>query len=152
MLESSTAGVTMPYGEPAARFHSGTLPWDLRGAMSDTDREILTSLPRTRPQRRSRRRPARAPTDATPDAPRARGAADPPVGASSSAGDRRRPAPRKRPRPGPVPVGSHPPRRPPSEEHGVVGTAVQAAGELAEIGLTVWTRALRDVVSRLPRR
>ncbi len=33
----------------------------------------------------------------------------------------------------------------------VVGTAVQAAAELAEIGLSVSARALRRAVSRLPR-
>jgi hypothetical protein len=32
----------------------------------------------------------------------------------------------------------------------VLGTAVQAAAELAEIGLTFWARTLRDAVSRLP--
>jgi hypothetical protein len=33
----------------------------------------------------------------------------------------------------------------------VLGTAVQAAAELAEIGLSVSARALRRAVSRLPR-
>lgn len=35
--------------------------------------------------------------------------------------------------------------------HDILGTAVQAAAELAEIGLTVGARALRGAVSRLPR-
>jgi hypothetical protein len=33
----------------------------------------------------------------------------------------------------------------------IVSTAVQAAAELAEIGLSVSARALRNAVSRLPR-
>jgi hypothetical protein len=32
----------------------------------------------------------------------------------------------------------------------VLGTAVQAAAELAEIGLTIGARTLRDALSRLP--
>lgn len=33
----------------------------------------------------------------------------------------------------------------------IIGTAVRAAGELAEIGLSVGTRALRGALERLPR-
>jgi hypothetical protein len=33
----------------------------------------------------------------------------------------------------------------------ILGTAVQAAAELAEIGLSVSARAIRGAVSRLPR-
>jgi hypothetical protein len=33
----------------------------------------------------------------------------------------------------------------------IVSTAVQAAAELAEIGMTVSARALRNAVSRLPK-
>jgi hypothetical protein len=33
----------------------------------------------------------------------------------------------------------------------ILGTAVQAAAELAEIGLSVSARALRNALSRLPR-
>jgi hypothetical protein len=33
----------------------------------------------------------------------------------------------------------------------VIGTAVHAAAELAEIGLTAGARALRNTVARLPR-
>jgi hypothetical protein len=43
------------------------------------------------------------------------------------------------------------PDRSVSDSHGPVETAVQAAAELAEIGLHVGARALRRAVSRLPR-
>jgi hypothetical protein len=33
----------------------------------------------------------------------------------------------------------------------MVGTAVQAAGEIAQIGATLWSQALRSAISRLPR-
>ncbi|MGH2884319.1 MAG: hypothetical protein ACRDPA_16770, partial [Solirubrobacteraceae bacterium] len=53
------------------------------------------------------------------------------------------------------PAGVPPTRReaPPEESSGqhVLGTAAQAAAELAEIGLSVSARALRRVVDRLPR-
>jgi hypothetical protein len=38
-----------------------------------------------------------------------------------------------------------------AHEHGVVETAIQAAGELAQIGLTVGGQVLRGALSRLPR-
>jgi hypothetical protein len=40
---------------------------------------------------------------------------------------------------------------PPPNTAGPVGTAVQAAAELAEIGLSVSARALRGALARLPR-
>jgi hypothetical protein len=33
----------------------------------------------------------------------------------------------------------------------IIGTTIQAAAELAEIGLTVTARALRNAVARLPK-
>jgi hypothetical protein len=39
----------------------------------------------------------------------------------------------------------------PADQPDVLGTAIQAAAELAEIGLTVGARALRSAMSRLPR-
>jgi hypothetical protein len=39
----------------------------------------------------------------------------------------------------------------PSDHRHILGTAAQAAAELAEIGLSVGTRALRNAFSRLPR-
>jgi hypothetical protein len=53
------------------------------------------------------------------------------------------------------PVGTPDARRAdkpaPSGRTDVLGTAIQAAGELAEIGISVSARALRRAVSRLPR-
>jgi len=48
----------------------------------------------------------------------------------------------------PSPSGHRPPQ--PSGRD-IVGTAAQAAAELAEIGLSMSARALRSAVSRLPR-
>jgi hypothetical protein len=39
----------------------------------------------------------------------------------------------------------------PSSGVDIIGTAVQAAAELAEIGLSASARALRSAVARLPR-
>jgi hypothetical protein len=39
----------------------------------------------------------------------------------------------------------------PAQRHDVLGTAVQAAAELAEIGLSIGAQAIRRAVSRLPR-
>jgi hypothetical protein len=54
--------------------------------------------------------------------------------AASAAGDRAQPA-----------------TPPPSSGDGILGTAVRATAELAEIGLMVGARALRGALSRLPR-
>jgi hypothetical protein len=48
----------------------------------------------------------------------------------------------------PTPVASRPE---PASRRRVLGTAAQAAAELAEIGLSVSARALRNAVARLPR-
>ena len=59
---------------------------------------------------------------------------------ATGATERSRPAPRQ-------------PARKPAPPRGgeILGTAVQAAAELAEIGLSVGARAIRRAVSRLPR-
>ncbi len=63
-------------------------------------------------------------------------------------------------RPDRLPQPAQPPGVPPTpaaprpeatQGQHVLGTAAQAAAELAEIGLTVSTRALRNAVARLPR-
>ena len=48
-------------------------------------------------------------------------------------------------------VAAPPAVAPADAPHGVLETAVQAAAELAEIGLHASARALRRAVSRLPR-
>lgn len=114
---------------------------------------VLGGLPRTRPHRRSDKR---APAAAAPE-PKAVKATKPPSAAKPLAS---RPATNKRPPKQPstkkLPVErphlAAAPPDPADATPGVLGTAVQAAAELAEIGLMAGARALREAVSRLPRR
>jgi hypothetical protein len=55
------------------------------------------------------------------------------------------------PAPAPTPLPSAPEQIDSPESPGAIETAVQAAAELAEIGLHAGARALRRAVSRLPR-
>jgi hypothetical protein len=50
-------------------------------------------------------------------------------------------------------ASSTPGQRPAQSPEGIelVGTAIQAAGELAQLGLTLGTKALRGALARLPR-
>lgn len=125
----------------------------------DSDREVLTSLPRARPVRRSAKRGAR---------PAAEAAASPPT-ASAAAAARKPPraAPQPKQQPATDRAAPPPPRRtvPPAgyaapatdgDERragsaDVVATAVQAAGELAQIGFAVGRQALRSLLDRVPR-
>ena len=133
------------------------------GTGSGEGRDVMSSLPRTRPQRPSRRRASgrsgdakakRAPRAAAkPAAARPKAAAKPASRGSRAAAARPKPQgvrPSAATRAASKPP---PPNRPPSPPSGtdLVGTAVQAAGELAQLGLTLGTRALRDVVKRVPR-
>jgi hypothetical protein len=106
--------------------------------MADGDREVLSSLPRTRPERRSAKRGARS------------------AGGTKTAAAK--PKPRAKPRAKPKAV---PPRKIPPAGYAVpkqdspvsaggielVGTAIQAVGELANLG----GRAVRDILGRLPK-
>lgn len=93
--------------------------------MADGDREVLSSLPRTRPERRSAKRGAR-----TPAAPKPKPKA---------------PVPRDVPPSGyAVPKTGSPVNAGATE---LVGTAIQALGELATLG----SRAVRGALSRLPK-
>jgi hypothetical protein len=106
--------------------------------MADGDREVLSSLPRTRPERRSAKRGART--------------------AASTKTAAAKPTPRAKPRAKPKAV---PPRKVPPAGYAVpkqdspvsaggielVGTAIQAVGELANLG----GRAVRDILGRLPK-
>jgi hypothetical protein len=89
----------------------------------ETEPSVLGSLPQSRPQRRSEKRAARpAPREgASPEPEKLRQ----PQSSSCAAS---------------LPEGAE-----------LVGTAVRAAVELAEIGLTLGARALRLAVSRLPK-
>lgn len=125
--------------------------------------EVLGSLPRTRPHRRSQKRPARPPhtepAAAKPSTVKTRaaktraaktGAAKPRAGKPQAAGPQ--PARLRQPaQPAGSPPGPRVRRPAPSNGSDVLGTAVQAAAELAEIGLTVGARAIRGAVARLPR-
>lgn len=121
-------------------------------AMADDEPkpDVLTSLPRTRPQRRSAKRDGAKPAvKAAPKAstPRAKqGAAKPARPATKPA----RP-PRAVPRSIP-PAGFAPPHdrgeRPAPSGIELIGTAIQAAGELAQIGLAVGGQALRSALGR----
>jgi hypothetical protein len=134
----------------------------------DRPSEVLGGLPRTRPHRRSDKRAAPAVTgtpkaQATPSArtkpaPRAKGATPRAKAPAPKAGRLRQPAqpagtpslrsPATHRRPRPIP----PARRTAAPSGGeILGTAVQAAAELAEIGLSASARALRNALARLPR-
>jgi hypothetical protein len=126
--------------------------------MSESDEregaEVLKSLPARRPQRRSARRGGAKPAARKP-APRKKAAAT----AKQSATAARKPAAGHRPagvRPSEATraASSTPGQRPAQSPEGIelVGTAIQAAGELAQIGLTVGGQVLKRAVKRLPKR
>ncbi|HEY2259594.1 MAG TPA: hypothetical protein VGH45_07760 [Solirubrobacteraceae bacterium] len=115
---------------------------------------VLGGLPRTRPHRRSDKRPAQSASRAQPaqaqPASRAQPAQAQPAPKPTSPSKPRSPT---KPRPSANPRSPATPRstvEPPAAT-GPLGTAVQAAAELAEIGLTASARALRGALSRLPR-
>jgi hypothetical protein len=110
---------------------------------------VLGSLPSTRPDRLGRRGPA-----ATPKRTPAKRAAAPrpkPAKVTKAA----KPKAAAAPKPAPPPPSPPPPRerRPASPPSGpqLVTTAIQAAGEIAQFGLSVGGRALRRAAGRIPR-
>jgi hypothetical protein len=132
------------------------------------DRDVFGSLPNTRPQRPSVRRErsgAKATTAASapakaPAKPRAAAKAKPKPRAATKA----QPAARAKPAADAAPpragAGQIPPAgyaSPRADDDGVprgahlVITAVQATGELAQIGLAAGGRALKSAFERLPR-
>jgi hypothetical protein len=111
--------------------------------MADGDREVLSSLPRTRPERRSAKRGARAP-----------------AGAQAAAAKPKKPKPAARSKPNAAPPPKVPPAGYAVPKTGspvsaggteLVGTAIQAVGELANLGASLGGRALREVLGRLPK-
>lgn len=141
---------------------------------------VLGSLPRRRPHRRSDKRPdavapvgarepepstaaptpKRAPAKPRAAKPRAAAAAKPRTAKPRTAKPRTakpRPAAAAKPvakpadAPKPPQAPAREPAPPPVPVPGTLGTAVQAAAELAEIGLQASARALRRTLSRLPR-
>jgi hypothetical protein len=131
----------------------------------DGDRDVFGSLPNARPQRRSAKRDAggtrakaAVPAGAKPKATAAKPKAKP-AGAKAKAKPRPRAAAKADP--GPTAAASQIPpagyATPRDDDEGVprgadlVTTAVQAAGELAQIGLAAGGRALKSAFERLPR-
>ena len=141
----------------------------------DSDREVLTSLPRTRPVRRSAKRAERPRTAAAATKPKPkststgepktrkpRAATSPKATARAasrpaSADGARATVPRARsaPRQSVPQAGYASPPMPGEDGRSasadLVGTAVQAAGELAQIGFAVGRQALQSMLDRLPK-
>jgi hypothetical protein len=137
---------------------------------SGGDREVFASLPNSRPTRRSakrdrvpRGRGASAATDGPAKPARAsaeaarKGRAKAGAKAAPKAKPRAARATAKRgaaPKASPIPPAGY--ATPPADDDGprgadLVTTAVQAAGELAHIGIAAGGRALRSALQRLPR-
>jgi len=126
-------------------------------------KDVLSSLPRSRPERRSAKRdganakaprraakpkpPAARPQRPTPKAQRQKAQAAPKPKPKVSGATRPSAATRRAREESvkPPPVAPAPPDR------DVVGTALEAAGELARIGLTVGTQIVREATRRIPR-
>ncbi len=135
----------------------------------DRPSEVLGALPRTRPHRRSDKRAARPVTEATETQAPAEASGAKPTAAKPRAATKPKPRAATKPKPraatkpklrqpaqpGGTPAARRaapaPARKPDSARGDILGTAVQAAAELAEIGLAISARALRGAVSRLPR-
>jgi hypothetical protein len=140
--------------------------------MPPADRDVLTSLPRSRSTRRSAKR-AGTPQDAAGAKPAP--ATQPEAAAAAKA--KAKPAAKRKPpakpkatsKPKPASgatAGAQAPSSPPPPPAGwaapqaghtdggrgeLLGTAVQAVGELAQIGLAYGGQALRQALSRLPK-
>jgi|SRR5947209_20443128 len=122
--------------------------------------DLLGALPRRRPNRRSDKRGA-APAERKPQPPReSRRTASTPKAArgsqTSSRKSKARPAQKRLRQPAQprgIPAARRASKRKPAPTSGVeiIGTAVQAVGELAEIGMALSARALRNALRRLPR-
>jgi hypothetical protein len=113
------------------------------------EREVFAGLPNARPHRRSakRDRPARGPAETAKAKP------------ASTAKPKAKAAPKPKAKPAPEPAAKVPPagyatpRADDGVPHGadLIGTAVQAVGELAQIGIAAGGRALKSAFQRLPR-
>ena len=128
---------------------------------------LLGSLPSTRPTGLSRRGKAAAGHNAAPERPAPAAAPERPAPSAAPRERARRPPKTARtPRPTAVRPGAPsldgppriaeqpPPPRPVGPPRGteLVTTAIQAAGEIAQIGLTVGGQVLKRAVDRLPKR
>jgi hypothetical protein len=115
------------------------------------EREVLAGLPNARPQHRSAKRDRPAGGAAKPRATstKPKAAAKPRPKAKAAAKPKAPPAPAPK---APVPpAGYATPRDDTPHGADLIGTAFQAAGELAQIGIAASGRALKSAVQRLPR-
>ena len=115
------------------------------------ERDVFSGLPNTRPQRRSAKRDHGTTGDGgAPEAAKA------PAGAKRAQAPRTRktakPEAAAQPKPSVPPAGYATPNAD-DRPHGtdLIGTAFQAAGELAHIGIVFSARALKSAIQRLPR-
>ncbi len=133
------------------------------------DQEVFGSLPSSRPERRSTKRAPRTTAADATAAPKAtakpKTAAKPKPKAKAKAKTAAKPraaAAKARPKPkaaAPPPRSTVPPAgyatprsdEEPSGRGDLIGTAVQAAGELTQIGLAAGSRAISSALKRLPR-
>jgi hypothetical protein len=115
------------------------------------DRDVFSGLPNARAQRRSAKRDAakRAAPKKAPSRARAAASTKPAPAASGKP----RPKAAAKPKAPPVPPAGYATPTDDDRPHGtdLVGTAVQAAGELAQIGIVFGGRALKSAIQRLPR-
>jgi hypothetical protein len=118
------------------------------------DRDVFSGLPNARPQRRSakRDRPGKQAKGASKPKkapPQARAAASTKPAAAASA----KPRTAAKENAPPVPPAGYATPTDDDRPRGtdLVGTAVQAAGELAQIGIAAGGRALKSALQRLPR-
>ncbi|HEY6761511.1 MAG TPA: hypothetical protein VI318_18570 [Baekduia sp.] len=145
--------------------------------MSPADRDVLTSLPNARPTRRSAKRASTAATEkpeteaaktakkrapAAKKAPAATAKAPAktagttkakakPKAAASTAGAAKKAAAAPSSPPPPAAGWATPKPERPEGGGDLLGTAVQAVGELAQIGLAYGGQAIKQALSRLPR-
>ena len=119
--------------------------------MASSD-DVFSGLPKARPQRRSAKRDrggaARPAAKKAPAQARAAASTKP-----APAGGKRRAKPAAEPKAPRVPPAGYATPSDDDRPRGtdLVGTAVQAAGELAQIGIAFGGRALKSAIQRLPR-
>jgi hypothetical protein len=116
-------------------------------AADDDSEDVLSRLPKTRPARRSTRRASAQAGAEAPAKPAAKRAARPKATTA-------KPKPKAAPKPKapPPPPASEAPRKPIEPPTGgeILEAAVQAAKDIAQVGLVVGHEALKAVRSRLP--
>jgi hypothetical protein len=167
-----------PVGDPSPAHDPRPVRDHMSRMPDDTPSEILGSLPRTRPHRRSEKRGGRAeasaktkgespttgetaaPAGGRPEATSRASKSPKSTSASRARPVAKRQPPRRRTPSEPLrqpeqPSGTPPApraRRPiPASGTELLSTVVQATAELAEIGLSVSARAVRNALGRLPR-